>query len=43
MSNAAPPLIGQRETRIILAKISRGPGPHTTLRVWNAALAQNRF
>jgi DNA-binding IclR family transcriptional regulator len=29
--------IGQRE--IILAKISRGPSPHATLRVWNAALA----
>jgi hypothetical protein len=30
-------LIGQRE--IILAKISRGPRPHATLRVWTAALA----
>jgi DNA-binding IclR family transcriptional regulator len=30
-------LIGQRE--IILAKISRGPCPHATLRVWTAALA----
>jgi hypothetical protein len=39
MSNAAPLLIGQRETRIILAKISRGPRPHATLRVWTAALA----
>jgi DNA-binding transcriptional ArsR family regulator len=29
--------IGQRE--IILAKIGRGPRPHATLRVWNAALA----
>jgi hypothetical protein len=39
MNNAAQLLIGQRETRIILAKISRGPRPHATLRVWNAALA----
>ena len=39
MSDAAQLLIGQRETRIILAKISRGPRPHATLRVWNAALA----
>jgi DNA-binding IclR family transcriptional regulator len=38
MNNAAQLLIGQRETRIILAKISRGPRPHATLRVWNAAL-----
>jgi biotin operon repressor len=38
MSNAAQLLIGQRETRIILAKISRGPRPHATLRVWTAAL-----
>jgi DNA-binding IclR family transcriptional regulator len=39
MSDAAPPLIGRRETRIILAKISRGLRPHATLRVWTAALA----
>jgi predicted transcriptional regulator of viral defense system len=39
MNNAAQLLIGQRETRIILAKISRGPRPHATLRVWNAALS----
>ena len=30
--------IGQPTTDI-LAKISRGPRPHATLRVWNAALA----
>ena len=34
-------LIGQRE--IILAKISRGPRPYVTLRVWNAALAHAAF
>ncbi len=39
MSDAAMLLIGQRETRVILTKISRGPRPHATLRVWNAALA----
>ena len=38
MSNATQLLIGQRETRVILTKISRGPRPHATLRVWNAAL-----
>jgi biotin operon repressor len=30
--------IGQRETRVVMAKISRGPRPHATLRVWTAAL-----
>jgi DNA-binding IclR family transcriptional regulator len=39
MNNAAQLLIGQRETRIVLAKIGHGPRPHATLRVWNAALA----
>jgi predicted transcriptional regulator of viral defense system len=39
MSDSAPLLIGQRETRIILAKIGHGPRPHATLRVWNAALS----
>ena len=34
MSDAAMLLIDH-----ILAKISRGPRPHATLRVWNAALA----
>jgi hypothetical protein len=34
MSDAAMLLIDY-----ILAKISRGPRPHATLRVWNAALA----
>jgi hypothetical protein len=43
MSNAAQLLIGQRETRIVLAKIGRGPRPHATLRVWNAALAHAAF
>jgi hypothetical protein len=39
MSDAAPLLIGRRENQIILDKISRGPCPHATLRVWTAALA----
>ena len=39
MSNATQLLIGQRETRVILTKISRGPRPHATLRVWHAARA----